>query len=191
MHTRIHFHPLSSRSRNAGALYGYRIAGFLPSPLSLLFTNSSLYQSSSISLLPFTLVPHLAVSFRPFRPQITPLFHPTLPPAADTEGAYACVHVVTTYYYVLLLPLAYYYRQWRAAVRSPRPSSLLFKTESTEISFEKIFGRTRHTSPVAIYGALFPLHFRCELIPLSPRCSSNFEAELLGASISRNIKKEI
>jgi len=105
---------------------------YLPSPFvasSLLpcisFAESlfpiPMFSRSLISPSPFLFLARFShsfvVPFLPFRPQIP---HPP-PSTADTERAYACVHVVTTYYYALLLTLAYYYEQWRIDL-SPRPS---------------------------------------------------------------------
>jgi len=131
--------PLISGPQNAGALNDYhrihgRMAGsftypsspfvapfpWIPRALSFLFQCPPVYPSPRSVFL--THFPHsFVIPFLPLRPQIRSSSL-SVSPTADTERAYACVHVVTTYYYALLLTLAYYYEQWRIDDLSPRPS---------------------------------------------------------------------
>lgn len=72
---------------------------------------------------------------------------PTVPHFFDPERAYACVHAVTTYYYVLLLILPGYYAQWRSIMvrcarlllrRRPPLVSVLFPSLLSFLSLRSV-----------------------------------------------------
>lgn len=159
-HANSHPNPLISGPRNAGALNGYRIAGargraaksfIYPSPRRSSHPPSarasrgcSLFHSDVLPFTPSPLslllaLPPAFVS-RPFSPPFA-LKLSLAPPhqrysTADTERAYACVHVVTTYY-ALLLTLALLLR----AVAYRRPSIPTFAPASDcEISSGEFSG---------------------------------------------------
>lgn len=143
--------------------------------------GSSLSHSDVLSftrLSPVTLSRSFAAFvLRPFSPLSSSKssFIPLRQSTADTEHAYACVHVVTTYYYALLLTLAYYYEQWRIDDLSPRPSS----PEQPRDFFRRIFGRAgkeTRTPRRRDLCTLFPPGFLAKL-PL--QCAPNLDGELL------------
>lgn len=132
--------PLISGPRNAGALNGYRIAGSRRgwrSPSSTLLRRSSLppllplsprvlsfpFRCSLVhpSTLPSLFLTRFAHSFpRPFSP-LSPSNRPSSLSVRRPNVRTPAYTFVTTYYYGLLLILAYY-EQWRIDDLSSRPS---------------------------------------------------------------------
>lgn len=110
-----------------------------------------------------------------FRPQIVPRSPHRRYSTADTERAYACVHVVTTYY-ALLLTLAYYYEQWRiddlpSQPSPPRATARFLPGNFRESRKGDAYSPRRHD-----LCTLFPSSF-LEKLPL--QCAPNLDGELL------------